>query len=73
MAGALGYLRGMTKCLLCNREHEPMSVSFGIYGSIGICPGHPMKLKGTVRTRTKADGKTPRIVANGNIGRAQGR
>jgi len=43
MAGTLGYLRGLSKCLLCNREHESMSVSFGVCGSISICPGHPMK------------------------------
>jgi hypothetical protein len=74
MAGVLGYVRGTTKCLLCNREHEPISVSFGAYGSVSICPGHPMKLKRTIPTRTKADGRTPRMSPRGSsVGRGVGK
>jgi len=73
MSTSLGYLRGFTRCLLCGGEHEPTSVSFGIYGSIGICPGHPMKLMRPMLTRTKADGKVPRMIADEIIGRAQGK
>ena len=53
MSRTLGYLTGVTKCLLCNREHEPISVSFGIYGSISICPGHPMKWKRPIAQGTR--------------------
>jgi hypothetical protein len=73
MNGSLGYLRGFTRCLLCGGEHEPTSVSFGVYGSISVCPGHPMKLKETILTRTKANGKAPRMIADEIIGRAQGK
>jgi hypothetical protein len=48
MAGALGYLRGLTRCFLCNREHERTSVSFGICGSVSICPGHPVSPNRTI-------------------------
>jgi len=68
MAGALGYLRGVTKCLLCNCEHEPMAASFGVYGSVSICPGHPMILK-----KAKQNVRTPRMIAEEIIGRAQGK
>jgi hypothetical protein len=68
MAGTLGYFRGATKCLLCNREHEPMSVSFGVYGNASVCPGHPMKLKKAIRA-----GRTRRTVALEIIGRALGK
>lgn len=68
MAGTLGNFRGATKCLLCNREHEPMSVSFGIYGSVSICPGHPVKLKKAVHA-----GKFPRMIADEIIGRVPGK
>ncbi len=63
-----GTLRGMTKCLLCNREHEPISVSFGIYGAVSICPGHPVKPKKAIQT-----GGAPRMIAGEIIGRAQGK
>jgi len=72
MNGTLGYLRGATKCLLCSREHEPTSVSFGVAGSISICPGHPMKRKRTIPTPTKADRMVPPKVAGETIGPAQG-
>jgi hypothetical protein len=68
MAGALGYLRGFTRCLLCGGEHEPTSVSFGIYGSVSICPGHPAKPKKAVKPDA-----APRMIADEIIGRAQGK
>jgi hypothetical protein len=68
MAGTLGNLRGVAKCLLCNREHEPLSVSFGIYGGVSICPGHPVRLKKAIRA-----GGAPRMIADEIIGRAQGK
>jgi hypothetical protein len=64
-------LRGATKCLRCNREHEPMSASFGIYGSVSICPGHPVNLKRSPLKRMKCDGEPPPTVADEIIGRAQ--
>lgn len=73
MAGTLGYLRGATKCLRCGREHEPVSVSFGVYGSVSICSGHPMKLKRTIQTRKKANGRALHMIADEIIGRAQGK
>jgi hypothetical protein len=73
MSGSLGYLRGVTRCLLCGGEHEPTSVSFGVYGSIGVCPGHPMNLRRTVPTWTKANRKAPLMIANEIIGRSQGK
>jgi hypothetical protein len=73
MSGTLGYLAGVKKCLLCNREHEPMSVSFGVYGSVSICPGHSTKWRRATLIRTKANGKVPRMIADEIIGRAQGK
>ena len=73
MNGSLGYLTGVTKCLLCNREHEPTSVSFGVYGSVSICPGHPVKRKRTSLTRAKDIGNAPRMIAGETIGRARGK
>jgi len=72
MSGSLGYLRGATRCLLCNGEHEPGSVSFGIYGSVSICPGHPIDLK-RVRRKAKFEKEAPRVIADEIIGRAQGK
>jgi len=68
MAGTLSYLRGATKCLRCGREHEPVSASFGVYGSVSICPGHQVKLK-----RAKQSDPAPRMIADVIIGRAQGK
>jgi len=74
MSGSLGYLRGATRCLLCNGEHEPGSVSFGIYGSVSICPGHPiMKPVGARLGRNKSDRGAPRMVAGEIIGRERGK
>jgi len=68
MTGTLGYLRGATRCLLCNGEHEPGSVSFGLYGSVSICPGHPVKSKRAIKA-----GKGSQKAADEIIGRAQGK
>ena len=73
MAGTLGYLRGFTRCLLCGGEHEPTPVSFGVYGSVSICPGHPKKLKRTTLMRTKANGMAPDTITDEIIGRTQGK
>jgi hypothetical protein len=72
MTGALGYLRGVTKCLLCGGEHEPTLVSFGVYGSIGICPGHQVGPKRVRKGRIRFAGET-RIIAHEIIGRARGK
>jgi hypothetical protein len=45
-----------------------MSVSFGVYGSVSICPGHPVKLKKAIQA-----GITPRMIADEIIGRSQGK
>ena len=63
MAGTLGDLRGATKCLVCNREHESASASFGVYGFASICPGHPLKLLEVVSMLTELDGKSPLVNA----------
>jgi len=73
MGGSLGYLRGFTRCLRCGGEREPTSVSFGIYGSASICPGHPVKRKRAILTGTKANEEAPRMIADEIIGRAQGK
>jgi hypothetical protein len=73
MIGTLGYLRGAARCLLCNREHEPTSVSFGVYGSASICPGHPIKRNRGSLTPDKFRGNVPGVIADEIIGRPQGR
>jgi len=69
MAGTLGDLRGATKCLVCNREHESASASFGVYGFASVCLGHPVTLKRPFLKRLQFDGESTRTIADGLAGR----
>lgn len=73
MSGYLGYLRGATRCLLCGGDHGSASVSFGIYGSVSICPGHPLRLDRAAPRVAGADEGASRMISEEIIGRSQGK